>query len=134
VNVLDASVVTDALVVSGPDGEAARAALGHEDVVHAPYVMEAEVVSAFRGMVRRGDIDAATARTAISQLGRMRIARYSLAPFLDRVWALRDNVTVYDAWYVAVAEALETRLITQDLRLVNAAGVRCPVERPAPVP
>ncbi len=53
---------------------------------------------------------------------------HPFAPFADRVWELRDNLTVYDAWYVAVAERLETLLVTTDARLAGATGPTCEVE------
>jgi predicted nucleic acid-binding protein len=52
---------------------------------------------------------------------------YAFELFIDRIWALRDNLTVYDAWYVALAEALETELVTADHRLADAPGLRCPI-------
>jgi predicted nucleic acid-binding protein len=53
--------------------------------------------------------------------------QYPFEPFLDRVWELRDNLTVYDGWYVALAESLDTSLVTADRRLARVSGPRCPV-------
>jgi len=53
--------------------------------------------------------------------------QYAFEPFADRVWELRDNVSVYDAWYIALAEWLTTELVTGDARLVGAVGARCAI-------
>jgi len=67
---------------------------------------------------------------ALEQIRMTRTIQYPFEPFSHRVWELRTNLTVYDAWYVAVAEWLETDLVTADKRLANAAGPRCPIRRP----
>ena len=99
--VLDASVVTDALAVTGPDGDFARRLLTDESWLQAPAVLGAEVTSALRAMVRRGDLGPAEARTAAIRVARIRSRRYPFEPFVARAWELRDNLTIYDAWYVA---------------------------------
>lgn len=70
---------------------------------------------------------------ALEQVRRVRTLQYPFEPFAQRVWELRDNLTVYDAWYVALAEWLGTDLVTGDERLTNARGPRCPVRRPGAV-
>ena len=128
--VLDASIVTDAVAVTGPAGEQARHLLAQEEWLHAPTVLGAEVTSALRHMVRRGFLDPADALAAARRAARVRARRYPFEPFLLRVWELRENVTPYDAWYVALAEALGATLVTGDVRLRGAAGPRCPVLGP----
>ncbi len=61
------------------------------------------------------------------RLRRIRTVQYALEPFADRVWALHANLTVYDAWYVALAERLGMDLLTSDRRLASAQGPRCRV-------
>ncbi|HWB72996.1 MAG TPA: type II toxin-antitoxin system VapC family toxin [Egibacteraceae bacterium] len=61
------------------------------------------------------------------RLAQTRVLLHEFAPYAERVWELRENLTVYDAWYVAVAEALGAALVTTDSRLASASGVRCAV-------
>ncbi len=68
------------------------------------------------------------ALTALADLQTMRLSRRSHGPLLDRIWELRDNVTPYDAAYVALAEALGVTLLTADARLARAPGPRCAIE------
>ena len=128
--VFDASVFVDALVVAGDAGDVARSELRYRTVLETPSVFAVEVVSALRGLVRRGDLDPIRASAAIEQVRSLRSIQYPIEPFVERVWELRDNLTVYDAWYVALAEWLGTDLVTADDRLVNATGPRCRVRRP----
>jgi predicted nucleic acid-binding protein len=72
----------------------------------------------------------ATPGAAAVRASRLRARHYPFEPFLARVWDLRDDVTVYDAWYVALAEALGAPLVTADDRLRRADGPRCPVLGP----
>lgn len=127
---LDASVVTDALVLKGDAGERARAALGAESALHVPDIMEAKVASALRRQEQAGAVSSADAAAALDAVTHLRLARYPFRPFARRAWSLRHNVTPYDAWYVALAEALEAELLTGDRRLLDAPGPRCVVRPP----
>ncbi|MBW3604485.1 MAG: type II toxin-antitoxin system VapC family toxin [Actinobacteria bacterium] len=128
--VLDASVVTDAVAVKGRGGDLARRLVAAEARLHAPAILNAEVASALRAMLRRGDLRAGEARAAALRAIAIRARRYAFEPFVARVWELRDNVTVYDAWYVALAETLEVPLVSADDRLRRSDGPRCPVLSP----
>jgi predicted nucleic acid-binding protein len=125
--VFDASVLVDALVVAGPAGDDARRVLRDRSVLHVPSVFAAEVTSAIRAMQARGDVSPGQARGAVSRIKVVRIVQYPFEPFIDRVWELRDSLAVYDGWYVALAESLDTSLVTADHRLAQAAGPQCPV-------
>lgn len=127
VPVIDASVMVNALVVVGPPGDLARAELRGLVELPVPAIFGAEATSALRAMVSGGAISQARARVALGQLGSLRTVQYPFEPFARRVWELRDNLTVYDAWYAALAEQLGTELVTADKRLAGAAGPRCPV-------
>lgn len=59
------------------------------------------------------------------QEARLRVELFPYEPHAVRVWELRDNLTAYDAWYVAVAEALDAPMITLDRRVARAAGPLC---------
>lgn len=122
--VIDAALAVAALVDSGPDGSWADAVLG-EDALAAPHLMPVEVANILRRSVRAGQIAAETAALAHADLLALPMELFPYAPFADRVWELRDNVTAYDAWYVALAETLDADLATLDVRLSQARGPRC---------
>ncbi len=128
-SVLDASVLVDALVNAGRPGEQARAELRDRTVLEVPGIFAAEVASALRGLVLSGNLTRIRAATALEQVRTTRTISYPFEPFIGRVWELRETLTVYDAWYVALAEWLGTELVTADERLANAHGPRCRVRR-----
>lgn len=125
--VVDASVVVTALADDGPDGDRTRDRLRGERMA-APQVIDLEVVSAWRRLTSSGHLDDRRARLAIIDLLALRLQRVPHAPLLRRCWELRANLTTYDAAYVALAEALDTPLLTADRRLADAPGSRCPIE------
>ncbi len=125
--VVDASVLIVALLDHGVDGDGARARLRGEELV-APELIDLEVCSVLRGLVLGRKLSARRARLALGDLSALPMPRAPHLPLLDRCWALRANVTPYDASYVALAEALACPLVTADLRLARASGLRCTVE------
>jgi predicted nucleic acid-binding protein len=120
VSVLDASTMAEALCSTTPLGDAARARLAATRVWHAPAILPAEVMSAIRGLALGGHLADHRAEQARDRLRRSRVVLHPFAPFADRVWDLRDNLTTYDAWYVALAERLDAPLVTAERRLVGA--------------
>jgi predicted nucleic acid-binding protein len=127
VTVVDASVVVNALVSVEPPGELARNELRRMAVLQVPTLFAAEVTSALRALVLRRQLSSVRAAGARRRLRAIRTIQYPFEPFSDRVWELRANLTVYDAWYVALAEWLGTDLVTADEHLANAGGPRCEV-------
>jgi predicted nucleic acid-binding protein len=125
--VVDASIVTTALADDGADGDMARARLRGERLA-APAILDIEVLSAWRRLVATGALDDRRARLATADLRALRIGLAPHAPLLDRCWELRDNLTIYDAAYVALAEILDAPVLTADARLARAPGTRCPIE------
>lgn len=125
--VVDASVVAPALGDDGLDGDRARARLRGERLV-APHLIDLEVASVWRRQVTAGLMDLRRAQLALDDLLSLPIRRAPHAALLHRCWQLRDNVTMYDAAYIALAEALGTSLLTADRRLSRATGLRCTVE------
>ena len=99
-----------------------------EEAIAAPHVVDLEVVIALRRLLHRGELSLAAAERAIGTLQRLRIERHTHPELLPRIWDLRENVTPYDAAYVALAEALGVPLLTADARLADAPGIRCEVE------
>jgi predicted nucleic acid-binding protein len=133
--VADASVLVVALADDGPDGDQARARLRGERVV-LPELADLEVVSVLRRQMAVGTLDARRADLALDDLAALPARRAPHRPLLRRCWELRNNLTVYDAAYVAVAEIMQATLVTADRRLAAAPGPRCTIEilLPAPVP
>lgn len=122
--VADASVVVAALVDSGETGTWAEELLAAEPIA-APHLLLAEVANVLRRASLAGEISGDLASLAHADLLRLRLALVPYETFGDRVWELRRTVTAYDAWYVAIAEALDAPLATLDQRLAGAAGPRC---------
>lgn len=125
--VVDASTVTYVLAVEEPGG-AVHARLGAEDELHAPHVVDLEVMAALRGLVAVRKLDEADARSCMAALDALPVARYPHGTLGERAWELRHNLTPYDAAYVALAEALDATLVTGDRAMAAAPGVRCRVE------
>lgn len=125
--VVDASVIVTALGDDGPDGDRARQRLRGERLA-APHLLDLEVTSAWRRLAAAGDLDERRARLALADLQGLRVDRVRHGTLLDRCWELRDNLTVYDAAYVALAELLEVTLVTADGQLSRTPGARCPIE------
>jgi predicted nucleic acid-binding protein len=124
-SVVDASLVVDAMVTAGPLGDAARHHLRRIDILAAPAILGAEVASALRRLVRSSELDVGRGRAALHRTRSLRVAAYPFEPFAFRCWELRHQLTIYDAWYVAVAEALGSPLVTTDRRLAETPDARC---------
>lgn len=122
--VIDAAFVVAALVDGGREGTWADGLLGGEALA-APHLMPVEVANILRRAVASGELTADAASMAHADLLALRIELFPYAPFASRVWELRGNVTCYDGWYVALAEALDAPLATLDARLSRASGPRC---------
>ena len=125
--VVDASVLATSLGDDGLDGDRARARLRGERLT-APELVDLEVVSVWRRKVRAGAMDDRRAALALADLGTLPLRRTPHRPLLARCWELRGNLTIYDAAYVAVAEALGVPLLTGDARLARATGPTCNIE------
>lgn len=125
--VIDASVVGTALIDDAPYGDRARARLHRRRLV-APALIDAEVLSLLKGLARAGTLDRRRAREAVADFATMSLRRMPHLALIRRMWELRDNVSIYDAAYVALAEAIGAPLLTADGRLARAPGVACEVE------
>ena len=127
--VVDASAVVAALVDVGQDGDWAQAELRGEDLV-APHLVTVEAANILCRAVRTGGISADVATLAHDDLLALRVDLYPYELVASRVWELRHNLTAYDGWYVALAEAVGAPLITLDARIARAPGLRCEVRLP----
>ncbi len=125
--VVDASIVASALGDDGSDGERARQRLAGERLF-APELLDLEVASVWRRAARAGRLGERRASQALEDLAALPLGRAPHQPFMSRIWELRDNLTPYDAAYVALAEELEAPLLTADRRLAKALGARCEIE------
>ena len=122
--VVDPSVLVAALVDNGPHGAWAEEVLG-AGALYAPELARAEATNILRRLELAGQITTADANAAHDDLMQLNLELYPFDPFAERIWALRHTVTSYDAWYIAVAEALGFPLATLDKRLSKAAGPGC---------
>jgi predicted nucleic acid-binding protein len=120
--VLDASAVLELLLSTHAGRSVATRIEDPAISLHAPCLLDVEVMQALRRYVRERELTPKDALAAIEDLRALDIERHAHEPLLDRVWRLRDNLTAYDAVYVALAEALETTLLTCDARLARAPG------------
>ncbi len=126
--VLDASALLELLLGTAQGHTIAARIAAPELGLHTPHLADVEVAQALRRYVRERTLDADSAASALADLRALDLERHSHEPLLDRVWALRENVTAYDAVYVALAEALDAPLLTCDGRLARAPGIGARVE------
>ena len=96
--------------------------------LHVPHLFDVEVLHAIRRHTLRGVLTVARSYQASEALRSMRATRYPHAALLSRIWELRDNLTAYDATYVALAETLDAPLVTTDGRLARTSGHGATVE------
>lgn len=126
--VIDASVLADVLLRT-PDAFALRGRLFQsENTLYAPHLIDLEVAQVLRRHVLRRLAEPERCQAALADLARLRLLRYPYHPLLSRIWELRDNLSAYDAAYVALAESLGATLITRDRRVASAAGHHVRIE------
>ncbi|MCT2226053.1 type II toxin-antitoxin system VapC family toxin [Microbacterium paraoxydans] len=117
--VLDASAAIEALL-----GEEVWT---HGEEFHAHAGLDIEVLSVLRRLTMRSSMPAHAAREALDAFGALQITRHPLRRLIPRIWTLREDVSAYDAGYVALAEALDVPLLTADHRLAKTAARYCDV-------
>ena len=126
--VLDASAAVELLRNTTP-GRRIAARLREERVdLHVPHLIDVEIAQAIRRYVRLGNISEERALIALGHWRDLDIDRHDHEPFLDRIWQLRDNLTAYDAAYVALAEILSVTLLTADGKLARVPGSNANIE------
>jgi predicted nucleic acid-binding protein len=124
--VIDGSALAIAVADTTERGRAVRARLG--DGAIAPHLVDAELGQALRGLVLRGLLSATRAQRSLRLGEALVLERFPHPPLRPRAWDLRDNVSFYDALYVALAEARSLPLLTADAKLSRARGLRCRAE------
>lgn len=122
--VVDASVLVSALADTGNEGSWAESLIVSEAIV-APELAMVETTNILRRLELAEEISSLEAKLAHRDLMRLDIQLFPFSPFAERIWTLRNNITSYDAWYVALAEALDCSLATLDQKLIRANGSRC---------
>ena len=122
--VVDSSVLVAALADAGPNGIWAEEVLSRGPL-HAPELARVEATNILRRLELAKQLTTAEASAAHEDLMQLDLELFSFEPFAERIWELRYTVTSYDAWYVAVAEALGLPLATLDRRLSRAKGAAC---------
>ncbi|HKT15463.1 MAG TPA: type II toxin-antitoxin system VapC family toxin [Allosphingosinicella sp.] len=126
--VVDASVLIEVLVRPKERPQIAERILHPDEQVHVPHLVDVEVAQVMRRFVRSGDITARLGKAILSDLAVFPLHRHGHDYLLPRVWELRENLTAYDAVYVALAELLEVVLLTRDRKLAGASGLRAKIE------
>jgi len=126
--VLDASALIELVLSTATGKKLTERLAAPTQSLHVPHVADLEVLSVLRREMRAGRIDAQRANNARQHLLELDLERHAHEPLVERIWALRDNLSAYDAAYVALAEALDCPLISRDAHLAGAPGIRCRIE------
>ena len=127
--VADASVVVDMFIGrGGVAGDELRERLASEESVSAPHLLDAEVAQALRRLSMQREVTVPRATTSLRDLVLLPITRYAHGWLLPRAFELRDNVTIYDGLYLALAEALDAPFLTCDSALSGVPGCHARVE------
>lgn len=126
--VVDASAMTE-LLLGTPLGIKIEARLFRDDdELHAPHLMDVEVMQALRRLVQAREVSSDRAEAALADLTDFDLRRHPHVDYLARVWDLRDSLTSYDAVYVALAEAIASPLVTCDALLGRSPGHAVEIE------
>lgn len=123
--VIDASAFLDAV-----DGRRAVIDRIDGEDLHAPHLLDVEVLSALRRLVASKRLDDDRAAGVRNVLARADIRRHPHTPHIDGIWSLRQTVSAYDATYLALASVLDAPLVTTDRKLASLSGLPCTVEVP----
>jgi len=126
--VADASVILELLLNTETGAAVADRLLAPSETVAVPQLLDLEVLQVIRRYRLAGELDDVRGRQVIDDLHDLPLERYPHVPLLDRIWELRNNLTAYDAAYVALAEALDAPLLTRDARLAAAPGHEATIE------
>jgi len=126
--VVDASAGLELLLRTSIGVRVEGRLFGDDHELHAPHLLDVEIVQALRRLVRSGDVSSGRADEALADLTDLDLHRHGHVDLLPRAWKLRDNITAYDAMYVALAEGLDAPIVTCDSPLAKAPGHRARIE------
>jgi predicted nucleic acid-binding protein len=126
--VLDASAAVDWLLQTPAGRRIEERVYARNDTVHTVHLLDVEFAQVLRRLVREGTLARKRAEEAMDDLVAVRVTRYAPVLLLKRIWQLRQNLSAYDAAYVALAEELKAPLITRDQRIAAAPGHAAAIE------
>ena len=126
--VVDASALLEILLRTAAATAVEERLFAPGQTFHAPHLIDLEVAQVIRRYAANGDIDGERGRMALADLADFPLRRYPHDFLLPRIWDLRNNLSAYDAAYVALAEALDAVLLTRDKRLARPAGHYAQIE------
>jgi len=126
--VVDASALLEFLLQTSLGARVEARLFGEENELHAPHLVDVEIARGLRRLVRTGDVSSGRAGEAIADLTDLDLYRHAHVDLLDRAWKLRENISAYDAMYVALAEAIKAPIVTCDSPLAKAPGHRARIE------
>jgi predicted nucleic acid-binding protein len=126
--VLDASAVVDWLLQTAAGQRIEQRIYARNDTLHTVHLLDVEFAQVLRRLVREGTLTRKRAEEAMEDLIAVRVTRYAPVVLLRRIWQLRQNLSAYDAAYVALAEELKAPLITRDQKLAAAPGLTATIE------
>jgi predicted nucleic acid-binding protein len=126
--VVDASPLLEVLLRTPTAPAVEHLLFAPQQTLHAPHLLYVEVAQVIRRYAANRDIDSERGRMALADLADLALLRYPHDFLLPRIWSLRNNLTAYDAAYVALAEVLGAPLLTRDRRLAAASGHRAQIE------
>jgi predicted nucleic acid-binding protein len=126
--VVDASALLEFLLQTRLGARVEARLFRDEEEFHSPHLLDVEVTQGLRRLVRAGEVSPDRAAEAIADLTDLHLHRHAHLDLLTRAWKLRDNVTAYDAMYVALGEALDAPVVTCDKPLAKAPGHRARIE------
>ncbi|HJQ60885.1 MAG TPA: type II toxin-antitoxin system VapC family toxin [Vineibacter sp.] len=118
--VVDASAILELLLNTRQAPQVAERLFTAGETLHAPHLLDLEVAQVLRRYAIAGSLTAQRGEQALEDIGDLPLERYPHNLFMDRIWALRQTLTAYDAVYVALAEALAAPLVTRDAKLARA--------------
>jgi predicted nucleic acid-binding protein len=126
--VLDASATVDWMLQTPAGQRIEQRIYARNDTLHSVHLLDVEFAQVLRRLVREKTLTSRRAGEAIEDLMALRVTRYAPSLLLSRIWQLRNNMTAYDAAYVALAEELKAPLITRDQKIASAPGHAAAVE------
>ncbi len=126
--VVDASAVLEALLRTPAAAAVEERLFATGETLHTPHLIDLEVAQVLRRYAGTGQVEAERCRAALDDLADLPLNRYPHDFLVPRIWELRDNLTAYDAAYVALAEALGAPLLTCDRKLAASPGHRARIE------
>ena len=126
--VVDASAVLELLLQTSVGARVEARLFRDDDELHAPHVLDVEIVQGLRRLVRSGEVASSRAGEAIADLLDLDLHRHAHLDLLSRAWKLRDNLSAYDAMYVVLAESIDGTVVTCDRPLSKAPGHRARIE------